>query len=250
MRRDGRDNLTLRPVTFNLDYIKHPAGSVLAAFGDTRVLCSVSVDEKVPPFMKGENRGWVTAEYGMLPAATNIRSSREAVRGRLSGRTQEIQRLIGRSMRAVVHGEILEERTLQVDCDVIQADGGTRTAAITGSFVAMVLAVDNLLQRGCISANPLAHFLAAISVGIVDEEIMLDLDYGEDSRAGVDMNLVCTGDDRIVEIQGTAEGEPFSNEQFFQMMSVAQGGVRDLVEMQKSVLAGRVDLPALFPDLE
>jgi len=250
MRTDGRDGYTLRPVQIALDYIKYPEGSALISFGGTRVLCSVSVDDKIPPFLKGSGTGWVTAEYAMLPRSTGNRTIREAVRGRISGRTQEIQRLIGRAMRAVVNLKELGERTFYLDCDVLQADGGTRTASISGAFVAMVLAVDKMLKENKIKGNPLKDFLAAASVGIVADDVLLDLDYSEDSRAEVDMNLVYTGSGRLVEIQATAEGEPFSENRFFEMLEIAKLGIQDIIEAQKQALKDRVDLNGMFPDLE
>ncbi len=250
MRRDGRDGFSLRPVTIQLDYVKHPEGSVLISFGDTRVLCAATVDERVPHFLKGSGRGWVTAEYAMLPRSTDQRNMRETGRGGLSGRTQEIQRLIGRALRAVVDMTKIGERSMILDCDVIQADGGTRTASVTGAFVALVLAVDRLIKAGKLAESPLTDFLAAISVGVVDGEVLLDLDYSEDSRAEVDMNLVGTGTGKLVEIQGTAEKEPFSDNQFFEMLEIARLGIQELVELQREVVASRVDLPVLFKSLE
>ncbi len=250
MRRDGRDGFSLRPVTIQLDYVKHPEGSVLISFGDTRVLCAATVDERVPHFLKGSGRGWVTAEYAMLPRSTDQRNMRETGRGGLSGRTQEIQRLIGRALRAVVDMTKIGERSIILDCDVIQADGGTRTASVTGAFVALVLAVDRLIKAGKLAESPLTDFLAAISVGVVDGEVLLDLDYSEDSRAEVDMNLVGTGTGKLVEIQGTAEKEPFSDNQFFEMLEIARLGIQELVELQREVVASRVDLPVLFKSLE
>jgi ribonuclease PH len=250
MRHDGRDGYTVRPILIQTDHIKYAEGSCLICFGDTRVLCNVSLDEKAPSFLKGSGTGWITAEYGMLPRSTETRSPREASRGKLGGRTQEIQRLIGRALRAVTNLDILGERTLIADCDVLQADGGTRTAAVSGAFVAMVLAVDKLLLNGTLETNPLLDFLAAVSVGIVDNQILLDLDYYEDSRAEVDMNLVCSGDGRLVEIQGTAEAYPFTDEQFFEMMEIAKMGIQEIIEQQKQALDGRVNLQRLFPHLE
>jgi len=249
MRHDGRDGNSVRPILIQTDYNKYAEGSCLICCGDTRVLCTISLDEKVPPFIKGSGTGWITAEYGMLPRSTTARSAREAGRGKQSGRTQEIQRLIGRSLRAVANLDILGERTLIADCDVLQADGGTRTAAVSGTFVAMVLAVDKLLQRGVLETNPLLDFLAGVSVGIVDNRILLDLDYHEDSRAEVDLNLVCSGDGRLVEIQGTAEAYPFTDGQFFEMLAIAKQGIQAIIDQQQQALDGRVDLQRLFPHL-
>jgi len=223
-------------VTFQRGYTRYAEGSVLVAFGETRVLCNATVEEKVPPFLKGEGRGWVTAEYAMLPRATHTRSPREATRGKIGGRTHEIQRLIGRSLRAVVDLEKLGERTIQIDCDVIQADGGTRTAAITGSYLALVEAISGLQAAGLLAVNPLRDSVAAVSVGVVDGVPLLDLNYGEDSRAEVDMNLVVTGDGRFVEIQGTAEAEPFSNAQFDALRELGLSGCRQLALLQREAL--------------
>jgi len=235
-RLDGRTPQQLRPVTFQRGYTRYAEGSVLVAFGETRVLCNATVEEKVPPFLKGEGRGWVTAEYAMLPRATHTRSPREATRGKIGGRTHEIQRLIGRSLRAVVDLEKLGERTIQIDCDVIQADGGTRTAAITGSYLALVEAISGLQAAGLLAVNPLRDSVAAVSVGVVDGVPLLDLNYGEDSRAEVDMNLVVTGDGRFVEIQGTAEAEPFSNAQFDALRELGLSGCRQLALLQREAL--------------
>src|SRR5262245_35900602 len=210
VRPSGRAAHELRPVRIQRGFTRHAEGSVLVEFGDTRVLCTASVEERVPPFLKDSGRGWVTAEYGMLPRATHTRGEREAARGKQSGRTQELQRLIGRSLRAVVDLTSLGGRTIHVDCDVLQADGGTRTAAITGSFVALSDAVNWLLQKKAIPASPIRDHVAAVSVGMFDGTPMLDLDYGEDSNSGCDMNVVMTGAGRFVEVQGTAEGEPFA----------------------------------------
>jgi len=235
-RLDGRTPQQLRPVTFQRGYTRYAEGSVLVSFGETRVLCNATVEEKVPPFLKGGGRGWVTAEYAMLPRATHTRSPREATRGKIGGRTHEIQRLIGRSLRAVVDLEKLGERTIQIDCDVIQADGGTRTAAITGSYLALVEAIRGLQAAGLLAVNPLRDSVAAVSVGIVDGVPLLDLNYGEDSRAEVDMNLVVTGDGRFVEIQGTAEAEPFSNAQFDALRDLGLSGCRQLALLQREAL--------------
>jgi ribonuclease PH len=236
MRLDGRAPHELRPVSITRGYIKHAEGSVLIEVGDTRVICTVTVEERVPPFLKGKGEGWITAEYGMLPRATGERTQREAHRGRPSGRTMEIQRLIGRALRAVIDLRQLGERTLVVDCDVIQADGGTRTASITGAFVAMVDAVDGLRKRGLIGRLPIRDFLAATSVGVVDGVPLLDLAYAEDSRAEVDLNLVMTGQGLLVEVQGTGEAGPFSRSQFDELLALAAHGVQQLIETQRAAL--------------
>lgn len=235
-RPDGRTPGQLRPVSFQRGYTRYAEGSVLVCFGETRVLCNATVEEKVPPFLKGTGQGWVTAEYAMLPRATHSRSPREATRGKVGGRTHEIQRLIGRSLRAVVDLEKLGERTIQIDCDVIQADGGTRTAAITGSYLALVDALTGLQNSGLLAASPLRDSVAAVSVGIVDGVPLLDLNYAEDSRAEVDMNLVVTGDGRFVEIQGTAEAEPFSNAQFDLLRELGLAGCQQLAGLQRAAL--------------
>ena len=235
-RPSGRHPDELREVRFTRAYTKHAEGSVLAAFGDTRVLCTASVEEKVPGFLKGQGRGWLTAEYGMLPRATNTRTEREAARGKQSGRTQEIQRLIGRSLRAVADLSMLGERTIKIDCDVIQADGGTRTAGITGAYVAVHDAITLLMQRGLIAASPLRDFVAAVSVGVVQGTPVLDLDYPEDSACDTDMNVVMTGSGGFVEVQGTAEGAPFSRQQMDELMLLAESGIRQLIAKQKQAL--------------
>ena len=233
-RHDGRRPDQLRPVTIIRDYLRHPEGSVLVSFGDTKVLCTASVEEKVPPFLKGRGQGWVTAEYGMLPRSTNTRTSRE--RNGPSGRSQEIQRLVGRSLRAVVEMPKLGERTIWVDCDVIQADGGTRTASITGAFVALALALETLRSRDVLRSIPLNDSVAAISVGIVEGEALLDLAYEDDSRAEVDMNIVKTGDGRFIEVQGTAEGLPFNREALDTLLGLADEGIRKLVDKQRAIV--------------
>jgi len=235
-RPDGREHDQLRPVKVTTGYLKHAEGSCLIEVGDTRVVCAASFEEKVPPFLKGRGEGWVTAEYGMLPRATSTRSQREVSRGAPSGRTHEIQRLIGRSLRAVVDAKALGERTVWVDCDVIQADGGTRCASITGAFVALVEALRRLRRQGTLPAVPVTDFVAAVSVGRVGEGIRLDLNYEEDSSAHVDMNVVKTGDGRYVEVQGTAEGQPFSEEEMRSLLAVADKGVRELIAVQKKAL--------------
>jgi ribonuclease PH len=221
---------------FTTGYQKHADGSCLVEAGDTRVVCAVSVEEKVPPFLKGKGEGWVTAEYGMLPRATTTRSQREVTRGAPSGRTHEIQRLIGRSLRAVVNAKALGERTLWVDCDVIQADGGTRCASITGSFVALVEALRTLRRAGQLPEVPVNDYVAAVSVGKVGDAILLDLNYEEDSSAHVDMNVVKTGRGLFVEVQGTAEGQPFSEAELAELMAAADKGIKDLVQLQRKAL--------------
>jgi ribonuclease PH len=235
-RPDGRRARELRPVEITADYLRHAEGSALIAFGATRVLCAASVQEGVPPFLRNSGRGWVTAEYGMLPRSTHTRSEREAARGKVGGRTQEIQRLIGRSLRAVTDMNALGERTIYLDCDVIEADGGTRTAAITGAYVALALAVRRLQQSGLLSAFPLVDHVAAVSVGMVDKRLCLDLAYEEDSRAEVDMNVVMTGKGKFIEVQGTAEGKPFTAAQLGGMTELASEGIAQLVAIQKHVL--------------
>lgn len=239
-RPGGRAPDQLRPVRIVLDPLEFPEGSALIEQGRTRVLCTVTVEERVPPFLAGSGRGWVTAEYGMLPRATPTRSPREAVQGRPSGRTQEIQRLIGRALRAVVDLDKLGERTFIVDCDVLQADGGTRTAAITGAWVALVRAVGRLKAEGLLEANPIKQAVAAVSVGIVGGVPVLDLEYAEDSQAQVDLNVVMAADGRLVEIQGTAEAEPFSREQLNQLLDLAEVGIRQLLKAQQAALAGEL----------
>ncbi len=236
LRGDERLTNQLRPVTILRDYIKHAEGSALIDIGNTRVVCTATVEEKVPPFLRGAGHGWITAEYSMLPRATEQRTQREATRGKLGGRTMEIQRLIGRSLRAVLDLKELGERTLWIDCDVIQADGGTRTAAITGAFVAVVDAVMTLRRRGTLQKTPIRDFLAATSVGIVDDELMLDLRYKEDSVASVDMNVVMTGAGRLVEIQGTGESASFSRQQMNDLLDLSEIGIRQLIDVQKSVV--------------
>ena len=236
MRTDGRRNDQLRPLTIIPHYLKAPAGSVLIELGDTKVICTATVDDKVPPFLRGLNQGWVTAEYAMLPGATEVRTQRE--RGKISGRSTEIQRLIGRSLRSVVDLKALGERTIWIDCDVIQADGGTRTASISGAFVALYQALSKLVAAGELAEIPVTDDLAAVSVGIVDGELLLDLAYEEDSRAEVDMNIVMTGSGRLVEVQGTAEGAPFSRETLNQMLDLATCGIDRILTAQKCILLG------------
>jgi ribonuclease PH len=236
LRSGARAAHDLRPVRITRAYTMHAEGSVLIEFGNTKVLCTASVEEKVPGHKKGSGEGWVTAEYGMLPRATHTRSDREAARGKQSGRTQEIQRLIGRSMRAVFDLKMLGERTIHLDCDVLQADGGTRTAAITGAFVAAQDAVSKLLAQGKLNQSPITDHIAAISVGIVQGTPLLDLEYTEDSACDTDMNVVMTGAGHFVEVQGTAEGAAFSRQEMDALLALAEKGIRDLVAMQKQSL--------------
>jgi ribonuclease PH len=249
MRSSGRNHDSMREVRIDFDYTRHAAGSVQISIGDTRVLCTCTVEDRVPPFLNHMNQGWITAEYGMLPGATATRTPREAARGKQSGRTIEIQRLIGRSLRSVVNLSLLGTRTLLIDCDVIQADGGTRTASITGGFLALALALARLIDKKLVPFSPLQDYVAAISVGIIDGTPCLDLDYGEDSKAEVDMNLVMTGRGHYVEVQGTAEKTPFSSEQLNQLQMLGALGIRQLIQLQKSMLEPCVDLQRLFPGL-
>jgi ribonuclease PH len=235
-RPGGRQPQQLRPVRLQRGWTRHAEGSVLVEFGDTRVLCTASVEERVPPFLRDKGRGWLSAEYGMLPRATNTRSEREAARGRQSGRTLEIQRLIGRALRAVVDLAALGERTIQVDCDVLQADGGTRTAAITGAFVAVYDALGWMMGRGMLGALPVREFVAAVSVGIYQGVPVLDLDYAEDSACDTDMNVVMTGAGGFVEVQGTAEGAPYSRAEMDALLSLASRGIAELVGHQRRAL--------------
>jgi ribonuclease PH len=235
-RLNGRRADELRPVRIQRRYTKHAEGSVLVQFGDTHVLCTASVEERVPPFLKDSGRGWVTAEYGMLPRSTNTRTEREAARGKQSGRTQEIQRLIGRSLRAVVDLSSLGQRTVHIDCDVLQADGGTRTASITGAFVALHDAFSFLREKKLISSNPMRDHVAAVSVGMSGGTPLLDLDYREDSACGCDMNVVMTGAGSYVEVQGTAEGEAFTRAELDRLLELAARGIAELVRQQKIAL--------------
>ncbi len=239
-RPNDRAPDALRPVQLTRGYTRHAEGSVLIAFGDTKVLCTASVEERVPPHKKGSGEGWVTAEYGMLPRATHTRSAREAAKGKQTGRTQEIQRLIGRSLRSVFDLKKLGERTITIDCDVLQADGGTRTAAITGAFVAAHDAVATLLAKGQITETPIRDHVAAISVGLLDGVALLDLEYVEDSACDTDMNVVMTGSGGFVEVQGTAEGTPFSRAEMDTLISLADKGIRELVALQRQVLAAPI----------
>ncbi|MEX3948353.1 ribonuclease PH [Paraburkholderia sp. EG287B] len=235
-RPSGRAADQLREVRITRNYTKYAEGSVLVEFGDTKVLCTASVSESVPPFLRDKGQGWLTAEYGMLPRATHTRSDREAARGKQTGRTQEIQRLIGRAMRAVFDLEALGARTINLDCDVLQADGGTRTASITGAFVAAHDAVSKLLATGRIERSPISDYVAAISVGVYEGVPVLDLDYDEDSQCDTDMNIVMTGSGGMVEVQGTAEGAPFSRDELNALLDLAQSGIRSLIEKQKAAL--------------
>ena len=237
-RSDARAPLELRPTTLTPGFQMHPEGSVLIEVGRTRVVCAASIEDRVPGFLRGSGKGWVTAEYGMLPRATTTRSTREAASGKVGGRTMEIQRLIGRSLRAVVDLEKVGERTIWIDCDVIQADGGTRTASITGAFVAMVLALQSLRAAGKIPAVPVTDYVAATSVGIVDGVALLDLAYDEDSRAEGDMNVIKTGDGRFIEVQGTAEGKPFDRAALDDLLEVGSQGIAQLVEKQRAIVGG------------
>jgi len=236
MRSDTRPSDQLRPITITPNYLEHAEGSVLIEAGRTRVICTASVEDRVPPFLRNTGKGWVTAEYGMLPRATSTRTQREASAGKVGGRTQEIQRLIGRSLRAVTNLPALGERTVWIDCDVIQADGGTRTASITGAFVALALAVETLRKRDMLKTVPLSNYVAAISVGIVDGEALLDLAYEDDSRAEVDMNIVKTGDGRFIEVQGTAEAIPFCRESLNRLLDLADAGIRQLIDKQRAIV--------------
>jgi ribonuclease PH len=235
-RTDGRLSDAIRPTVLTPHYLSHAEGSVLIEVGRTRVICTASVEDRVPPFLRGTGKGWVTAEYGMLPRATSTRTTREASQGKVGGRTQEIQRLIGRSLRSIVPLTEIGERTIWIDCDVIQADGGTRTASITGGFVALVLALERLREQGAIAKVPITHYVAATSVGIVAGTPLLDLAYDEDSRADVDMNVVKTSDGRFIEVQGTAEADPFAREALDALLSLADSGISQLVAKQEEIV--------------
>jgi ribonuclease PH len=241
MRSDNRLPDQLRPVLITPSVMMHAEGSVLVESGRTRVICTASVEDRVPQFLRGTGKGWVTAEYGMLPRATSTRTTREATAGKVGGRTQEIQRLIGRSLRSVVNLEALGERTIWMDCDVTQADGGTRTASITGAFVAMALAVDKLVKAGTIKAMPIRDYVAATSVGIIDGTPMLDLAYEEDSRAEVDMNVVQTGGGKFIEVQGTAETTPFDRAGLDALLQLAEKGIRELVAHQRAIVGSMLE---------
>jgi ribonuclease PH len=236
MRSDKRPPNQLRDTTITPHYLPHAEGSVLIEAGRTKVICTASVEDRVPPFLRNSGKGWVTAEYGMLPRATNTRMTREASSGKVGGRTQEIQRLIGRSLRSVTNLPALGERTIWIDCDVIQADGGTRTASITGAFVALALAIEKLRGQSVLRAMPLSDYVAATSVGIVDGEALLDLAYDDDSRAEVDMNVVKTGDGRFIEVQGTAEAQPFGRDSLNTLLDLADAGIRQLIDQQKAIV--------------
>ncbi len=233
---DGRRSNQMRPVAVTTGYVKHPDGSVLIEIGETRVICTATREDKVPPFLRNSGKGWVTAEYGMIPGSTNTRMMREVMQGRPSGRTQEIQRLIGRALRSVVDLSRLGEQTIWVDCDVLQADGSTRCAAITGGFIAMALAMKKMVFENKIKSMPIKDYLAAVSVGVVGQEARLDLDYQEDSSADVDMNIVQTGSGRYVEIQGTAERHPFGKDELQALLDLAGKGIAELVDIQKQTL--------------
>ncbi len=235
-RIDNRKPDELREMKMTTNYIKHPQGSVLIEMGETKVICSATIEEKVPFFLKNSGTGWITAEYSMLPGSTHTRNIRESSKGKISGRTQEIQRLIGRALRSVVDLKALGEKTIWIDCDVIQADGGTRTASITGAFVALALAVDKLYRQGKMKKFPIKNYVSAISIGVIDGTELLDLCYEEDSRAHVDMNVVMTDQGEFIEVQGTGEEAPFSKEQFLGLLSLAEKGNRELTEMQREIL--------------
>lgn len=236
MRHNGRSNNELREIKITRNYLKTAEGSVLIEIGDTKVICTATIEERVPLFLKDQGKGWVTAEYSMLPRATSVRTTREAISGRIGGRTHEIQRLIGRAMRSVIELEALGERTIWLDCDVIQADGGTRTASVTGAFVALKCAVEYALERKIIKWQPIVDYVAAVSVGIVAGEPRLDLTYAEDSNAEVDMNIVMTGSGRFIEIQGTAETKPFDKKQLQSLLDLAESGIKKIISIQKEVL--------------
>jgi ribonuclease PH len=240
MRTDGRKPMQMRPLKITPRYIKTADGSVLIEMGDTKVICTAKFEARAPQFLRNSGRGWITAEYGMLPGSSQARIGRESARGRVGGRTHEIQRLIGRSLRAIADLKSLGEHTIWVDCDVIQADGGTRTASITGAYVALVEAVKNWLNRGVITADPIKDSVAAVSIGIIDGKIHLDLCYEEDSRADVDMNFVMTGSGKFIEVQGTAENSPFTKKQMERMAEIAQQGIKELLKVQKTVIASLV----------
>lgn len=237
IRPSGRQTDEMRAVKLTTGFTKHAEGSVLIEFGDTKVICNATVEEKIPPFLKGKGQGWVTAEYGMLPRSTDSRMRREASAGKQGGRTVEIQRLIGRALRAGVDLQKLGERTVFIDCDVIQADGGTRTASITGGFAALALAIQGLLEKALLTENPILHHVGSVSVGVYQGTPVLDLDYAEDSNAETDMNLVMTEDGRFIEVQGTAEAEPYSMDEMNAMLALGQKGIQELVELQKQMLA-------------
>jgi ribonuclease PH len=236
MRLDGRKDKQLRPIAITPGYLKHADGSVLIEVGDTRVICTVKLEDRVPPFLRNSGKGWITAEYGMLPGSSHERIARESSRGKVGGRTHEIQRLIGRSLRAIADLKILGERTVWIDCDVIQADGGTRTASITGAYVALLEAARGWMKSGIVKTTPVRDSVAAVSVGIVEGKVLLDLNYQEDSRAEVDMNIVMTGSGKFIEVQGTAEHVPFTKKKLDRLTEIAQQGIRELLAIQKKVL--------------
>jgi len=237
MRSDGRKPTQLRPLKITPRYIKSADGSVLIEMGDTKVICTAKLEERVPPFLRNSGKGWITAEYGMLPGSSQQRIGRESSRGKIGGRTHEIQRLIGRSLRAITDLRSLGERTVWIDCDVIQADGGTRTASITGAYVALIEAARNWREGGVMNVEPIRDSVAAVSIGIVDGKILLDLCYEEDSKADVDMNFVMTGSGKFIEVQGTAESSPFTKKQMERMAEIAQQGIKELLKTQKKVIA-------------
>ncbi|MFD0588331.1 ribonuclease PH [Paenibacillus sp. GCM10027627] len=241
MRNDSREPNQLRPVTITTNVNKHAEGSVLIEVGDTKVICTASVEERVPPFMKGQGKGWITAEYSMLPRATHSRNHREASKGKLTGRTMEIQRLIGRALRSVVDLSALGERTITLDCDVIQADGGTRTTSITGAFVAMAIAIHRISKTATFNKYPIRDFLASVSVGVIGEKALLDLNYEEDSKAKVDMNVVMTGEGKFVEVQGTGEDAPFTREELNELLALAESGIAELIGKQREALGELAD---------
>jgi ribonuclease PH len=245
MRSDNRAPNTLRETTLTPNFLEHAEGSVFIEAGRTKVICTASVEDRVPPFLRNSGKGWVTAEYGMLPRATSTRTAREAAQGKVGGRTQEIQRLIGRSLRSVTKLQALGERTIWIDCDVIQADGGTRTASITGAFVALALACEKLRERDVVRVIPISDYVAATSVGIVDGEALLDLAYDDDSRAEVDMNIVKTGDGRFIEVQGTAEALPFGRDSLDMLLDLADAGIRQLIEKQRAIVGHLIKSPTL-----
>jgi ribonuclease PH len=243
MHSDNRPPNRLRDTTLTPNFLPHAEGSVFIEAGKTRVICTASVEDRVPPFLRNTGKGWVTAEYGMLPRATSTRTAREAAQGKVGGRTQEIQRLIGRSLRSVTKLTALGERTIWIDCDVIQADGGTRTASITGAFVALALACERLRERDVLRVIPISDYVAATSVGIVDGEALLDLAYDDDSRAEVDMNIVKTGDGRFIEVQGTAEALPFGRDALDMLLDLADTGIRQLIEKQRAIVGHLIKSP-------
>jgi ribonuclease PH len=240
VRNDGRQNNQIRPIAITTHYNKHAEGSVFIEVGETKVICTATVEERVPPFMKGQGKGWVTAEYSMLPRATQVRNQRESAKGKLGGRTMEIQRLIGRALRSVVSLEALGERSITLDCDVIQADGGTRTTSITGAFIAMAFAIDKLAKDRNLKSYPIRDFLGAVSVGVVNQQTCLDLNYEEDSKAKVDMNIVMTGDGKFVEVQGTGEDSPFSRSELDELLALAEVGIQEIILEQEEALGPEI----------